>query len=370
MERVGIGGLLITDGGDRLLGILTTRDILFEDDPAVTVGQLMTPREQLITAPYGIRQEEAQQILRKHKIEKLPLVDAEDRIHGLITAKDVIKAAAYPHASRDTKGRLRVGAAVGVRPGYLDRAARLLEAGADVLVVDIAHGHSENAIDAVKTLRKRFGAIDLIAGNVATPEAVRDLAEAGCDAVKVGVGPGSICITRVVTGFGMPQLTAILRCSREARKWKIPIIADGGIRTSGDIAKALAAGAATVMVGNLLAGTTESPGVTVIRRGRKYKVIRGMASLSATMSRHGTEPGEQVDEDPEWSEVVPEGVEATVPYRGDAGEVLHQLVGGLRSALSYCGSRTIAEMQDKAEFVRITNAGLSESLPHDVEELP
>jgi IMP dehydrogenase len=369
MARAGIGGLLITDEGDRLLGILTTRDILFEDDPTVAVGQLMTPRERLITARYGISQQEAKQLLREHKIEKLPLIDAEGRLHGLITAKDVIKGEKYPYASRDAKGRLRVGAALGVRPGYLDRAARLLAAGADVLVVDIAHGHSDNAIDAVRALRKQFGAIELIAGNVATPEGVRDLAGAGCDAVKVGVGPGSICITRVVTGFGMPQLTAILRCAEEGRKLGVPIIADGGIRSSGDVAKALAAGAASVMVGGLLAGTTESPGFTVIRRGRKYKVIRGMASLSATMSRHGTEPGEQLDEDPEWAEVVPEGIEATVPYRGDVGEVLHQLIGGLRSALSYCGARNIAELQEKAEFVRITSAGLRESLPHDVEEL-
>ncbi len=368
MTQHGTGGLLVLHPDGRLAGILTTRDIRFETDPERLVAELMTPRERLVTAPPGTTLEQAMALLHRYKIEKLPLVDADDQVHGLITAKDILKRALHPHASKDNKGRLRVGAAIGVRPGFLDRAAALLAAGADVLVVDIAHGHSENAIRAVGALRQRFGNIEIIAGNVATAQGVRDLVEAGVDAVKVGVGSGSICITRVVTGFGVPQLTAIIECAAAGRELGVPIIADGGIRTSGDIAKALAAGASSVMIGSALAGTQESPGITVIRNGRKYKVSRGMASLSATLSRPAEGPDEEVEE-VEWEKVVAEGVEATVPYRGSVDEVLQQFVGGLRSALSYCGALDIAELAKKAEFVQITNAGLRESGPHDVEQL-
>lgn len=369
MEQHGIGGLLVVDEANHLLGVLTTRDLLFEDNLSRSVAEVMTPRERLVTGSPTTTQGEAKELFRRHRIEKLPLVDEEDRVHGLITAKDIVKRELHPHVSKDAKGRLRVGAALGVRPGFLKRAEALLRAGADVLVVDIAHGHSDNALDAVRALRREFGDIELIAGNVATGEGVRDLAEAGADAVKVGVGPGSICITRVVTGCGVPQLSAILDCAAVGRELGVPIIADGGVRNSGDLTKALAAGASSVMVGSLLAGTREAPGFTVIRNGRKYKVSRGMASLSAAISRYLAEARAGEAEEPDWEEVVPEGVEATVPYRGGVGEVLAQLIGGLRSGLSYCGAMNIAELQEKAEFVQITQAGLRESMVHDVESL-
>lgn len=366
MRQWETGGLLVIDG-EQLVGILTERDILFEDDPGRRVREIMTPRERLITAPPDTTMEEAKAILHRHKIEKLPLVDGDGRVHGVITSKDIEKLRKFPQATKDAKGRLRVGAAIGVRPGYLERTEVLLKAGADTIVVDIAHGHSDNAMAAVRALRRQFGEIDIIAGNVATAEGVEDLAEAGADAVKVGVGPGSICITRIVTGFGVPQLTAIIECSQAGRRLGIPIIADGGIRTSGDMVKALAAGAQTVMIGSLLAGTSESPGMTIMRRGRKYKVSRGMASLAANISRQGTEPGDKPPEEVDWQAVVAEGVEAVVPYRGDVGEVLSQLIGGLRSGLSYAGGRTIEELQANARFVRVTPAGVKESGPHDVE---
>ncbi len=370
MEQEGIGGILIVDGDGKLAGILTTRDLLFAEDLDQPVTAAMTGRDRLITAPVGTTIDEAKRILRRHRIEKLPLLDEDGRVHGLITSKDIVKREKYPLATRDSKGRLRVGAAIGVRPGFLERARLLLEAGADLLVVDIAHGHSDNAIRAIRELRREFGDIELVAGNVATAEGVRDLIAEGVDAVKVGVGPGSICITRLVAGFGVPQLSAILECARAARGTGVPIIADGGIRNSGDLTKALAAGASSVMVGSLLAGTTESPGIVVIRNGRRYKVVRGMASLGATFSRQRTEgeyaeTGQEID----WEKVVPEGVEATVPYRGAVSEVLAQLVGGLRSGLSYAGAFTIEELQANAEFIRITPAGQRESGPHDVEIL-
>jgi len=274
----------------------------------------------------------------------------------------------HPTATKDAKGRLRVGAAVGVQAGYLERAELLVKAGADVLVVDIAHGHSAHCIEAVRTLRAAFPNVDLVGGNVATAEGTLDLIEAGTDAVKVGVGPGSICITRIVTGFGVPQLTAIAECSDAARPFGVPIIADGGIRTSGDVVKALAAGASSVMVGSLLAGTDESPGVVVVRNSRRTKVSRGMASLAATMDRPDRQPKHE-GEDPGWTDVVAEGVEAAVPYRGPVDDLLTQMVGGLRSGLSYGGSHTIEELQANAEFVQITPAGVLESHPHDVDVL-
>ncbi len=371
MEEWDTGGILVVDHDNHLLGIITTRDLLFLEDDDKPVAEVMTPRERLITAPPGTTMEEAKRILWQHRIEKLPLVYEDDTVAGLITAKDIVNREKYPLATKDEKGRLRVGAAIGVRPGYLRRAEALLEAGVDVLVVDIAHGHSDNCINAVKELRREFGNdVEIIAGNVATAAGTVDLIEAGVDAVKVGIGPGSICVTRVVTGFGVPQITAIQECAKVAREADIPIIADGGVRNSGDLVKALAAGASTVMLGSLLAGTTESPGRIVIRNGRRYKIVRGMASLTANIDRQQVadevrETGQEID----WEKVVPEGVEAVVPYRGHVAEVLDQLIGGLRSGLSYGGAFTIEELWDNAEFIQITPAGLFESRPHDVEIL-
>jgi len=364
----GIGGVVIVDGERRPVGIVTTRDLLFAPDAEQPVTAVMTPRERLVTAPQGISLEEAKRLLHEHRIEKLPLIDVQGRLAGLITAQDITKLAQHPHASKDAKGRLRVAAAIGVHAADVERARLLLEAGADALVIDIAHGHADHMLAMIRRIRREFGDVELIAGNVATAEGVRDLAEAGVDAVKVGVGAGSICITRIVTGSGVPQLTAIAECAEAARAYDLPIIADGGIRTSGDIVKALAAGASTVMLGSLLAGTEESPGATVIRDGQKVKVTRGMASLSATISRELLEHGEDTF-DQDWEKVVPEGVEAVVPYRGAVAEVLQQLVGGLRSGMSYCGARSIAELQEKAEFIQMTPAGVRESGPHDVERL-
>ncbi len=371
MQEYDTGGILVVDDDHHLLGIITTRDLLFLEDDNLTVAEVMTPRPRVVTAPPGTSMEEAKRILWQHRIEKLPLVDDDDRVVGLITARDIVNREKFPLATKDEKGRLRVGAAIGVRPGFMRRAEALLEAGADVLVVDIAHGHSDNCIRAVRELRRQFGdEVEIIAGNVATAEGTADLIEAGADAVKVGIGPGSICVTRIVTGFGVPQITAIQECARVAREAGVPIIADGGIRNSGDLVKALAAGASSVMVGSLLAGTTESPGRVVIRNGRRYKIVRGMASLTANIDRQQVadevrETGEEID----WEKVVPEGVEAVVPYRGNVAEVLDQLVGGLRSGLSYGGAFTIEELWDNAEFIQITPAGLFESKPHDVEPI-
>jgi IMP dehydrogenase len=365
LEEHGSAGLLVVQDG-RLVGIVTARDLLFEDDLDRPVREVMTPRERLVTAPPGISMEEAKRILHAHRIEKLPLVDAEGHLVGLVTSRDIRSRMQHPHATKDGRGRLRVGAAVGVRGDYLERAEALVEEGVDLLVVDVAHGHSEAVLRAVRALRRRFPDVPIVAGNVATAEGTVDLIEAGADAVKVGVGPGSTCTTRVVTGAGVPQLSAILECARAARERGVPIIADGGIRNSGDITKALAAGASAVMLGNLLAGTEESPGATVIRNGRQYKTYRGMASLWATARRRSLDsPLEEED----IGQIVAEGIEALVPYRGKVADVLRQLVGGLRSGMSYCGARTIPELWENARFVRITPAGLRESLPHDVEPL-
>jgi IMP dehydrogenase len=369
MEAQGIGGLLVVDGGGELLGLLTTRDVLLAPDPLATVDTVMTPRAKIVTvtAPGKTDLETARRLLHEHRIEKLPLVDAHAHIVGLITAQDIIKIQEHPVATKDAKGRLRAGAAIGVRPSDLDRAAACVAAGADALVVDIAHGHSDHAINMVHELKARFPEVEVIAGNVATAEGVRDLAEAGADAVKVGVGSGSICITRVVTGFGVPQLTAILDCAAAAQALGVPLIADGGVRNSGDLTKALAAGAETVMVGSLLAGTEESPGASVVRDSQRFKVVRGMASLTANVDRQAIEQGDVDMED--WERVVPEGVEAVVPYRGAVDDILHQLVGGLRSGLSYAGATCISELQTNAEFIRITPAGVKESGAHDVQRL-
>lgn len=366
LEEHRITGLPVVDGAGRLVGLLSGRDILFVHDQEVTVRSVMTPRDRLITAPVGTTIGQAEDILQTHKVEKLPLINRDDRLQGLITLRDILKRSLHPESSKDQKGRLLVGAAVGVAGDYLDRAIELQRAGCDVVVLDIAHGHSENAISAIRHIRSRLHDVDLIAGNVATAEGTRDLVEAGADAIKVGVGPGSICITRVVTGVGVPQLTAVMDSVREANRYDVPVIADGGIRQSGDITKALAAGAATVMIGNLLAGTRESPGVITVKNGRRYKVSRGMASAGATLERRRREkPGWEGD--PDISDVVPEGVEGMVPFKGDVGEVLVQMVGGLRSGMSYLGARTLVELVERAQFIQITAAGFGESQPHDVD---
>jgi IMP dehydrogenase len=364
MAEYGVSGLLVEDQG-KLAGIITRRDITFEKNAKRRVSDLMT--KEVITAKAGTTIEQAKEILHKHRIEKLPLVDPKGRIAGLITSKDILKMDQYPHSAKDKKGRLLVGAAVGVKGDYLERTEALLEAGADTIVVDIAHGHSENAINTVHMIKKAFPNCDLIAGNVATGEGARDLIKAGVDAVKVGVGSGSICITRVVTGSGVPQLTAVIDAVKAAKEHDIPVISDGGIRTSGDLTKALAAGASSAMIGSMFGGTDESPGKTLVKNGKKYKMYRGMASYMASLGRKYREEGPQVVDGDDLNDYVPEGVEAMVPYKGSVVEILRQLAGGLRSGLSYCGARTIPEMQKNAEFVKITGAGFIESQPHDVD---
>jgi IMP dehydrogenase len=368
MAESGVGGLMVIDAESRLLGIVTTRDVLLANGGQEPIESVMTPLDKMVVAGVEESLDTARKKLHEHRVEKLPLIDSQGRVVGLITAQDIVKIQEHPNATKDSRGRLRVGVAIGVRPDDLDRAAACVEAGADVLVVDIAHGHSDHTMNMVKRLKVAFPHVAVIAGNVATAAGVEDLADAGADAIKVGVGSGSICITRIVTGFGVPQLTAISDCAEAARRVKIPIIADGGLRTSGDITKALAGGANTVMVGSMLAGTDESPGVTIVRQGRRYKVVRGMASLSANVERRKLDKGQELA-DEEWSEVVPEGVEALVPYRGSVVDILNQLVGGVRSGLSYAGAHTIEELWDKAEFIRITGAGMKESGAHDVETI-
>ena len=364
MLEYGVSGLLV-ETEDRILdGIITNRDIIFEKNMERKVAELMT--KNVITAKYGTTMEQAKEILHKHRIEKLPVVDDKKRIVGLITSKDIMKRDQYPSASKDKKGRLLVGAAVGVKGDFLERTEALLDAGADTIIVDIAHGHSDNAINTVNMIKKAFPNCELIAGNVATGEGARDLIKAGVDAVKVGVGSGSICITRVVTGSGVPQLTAVTESVKVSREYDIPVISDGGIRTSGDTTKALAAGASSVMVGSMFGGTDESPGKTLVKNGKKFKMYRGMASFYASLGRKYREEGLQVVDSNDLNDYVPEGVEAMVLYKGTVVEIIRQLVGGLRSGLSYCGAKTISEMQNNAEFIKITPAGYTESQPHDV----
>ena len=365
MAEYGVSGLLVEDGEGKLAGIITKRDTMFEKNGKRRVSDLMT--REVITAKAGTTIEQAKEILHKHRIEKLPLVDSKGRVAGLITSKDILKIDEYPHAAKDKKGKLLVGGAVGVKGDYLERTEALLGAGADTIVVDIAHGHSENAINTVRMIKKAFPSCDLIAGNVATGAGARDLIKAGVDAVKVGVGSGSICITRVVTGSGVPQLTAVIDAVKAANEYDIPVISDGGIRTSGDLTKALAAGASSAMIGSMFGGTDESPGKSLVKNGKKFKMYRGMASYMASLGRKYREEGEQVVDADDPNEYVPEGVEAMVPYKGSVVEIVRQLAGGLRSGLSYCGARTIPEMQKNAEFVRITGAGFIESQPHDVD---
>ncbi len=366
MRERGVGGLLVVDARGGLAGIVTERDLQFRDKPGQPLREVMTTK--LVVAPPDVSQAKAREILRDRKIEKLPLVDRDGRLRGLITAKDLKNRQRHPDASLDARGRLMVGAAVGVVGDYLERAAAVLEAGADALVVDVAHGHAEHAIRAVESLRRKFPKAELVAGNVATYEGARDLAAAGADGIKVGVGPGSICSTRIVSGAGVPQLTAILDCARLTREKGVPICADGGLRESGDLAKAFAAGASSVMLGSLLAGAEESPGWTVVRDGARWKIYRGMASLGATLTRKTKERRDDEDLNPiEVAEVVPEGVESMAPYKGPVADAIHQLIGGVRSGMSYSGAATLAEFWKKAEFIRITAASWAESRPHHLD---
>jgi IMP dehydrogenase len=367
MHEYGVSGLLVEEDGKRLAGIITRRDITFETNLQSKVLDLMS--KDVIVAKHGTTIEQAKKILHDHRIEKLPVIDDKNRIVGLITSKDILKMDQYPHASKDKKGRLLVGAAVGVKGDYLERTEALLESGSDIIVVDIAHGHSDNAINTVHMIKKAFPNCELIAGNVATGEGASDLIKAGVDAVKVGVGSGSICITRVITGSGVPQLTAIMDSVKAAKEYDIPIISDGGIRTSGDATKAIAAGSSSVMVGSLFGGTDESPGKTMIKNGKKFKMYRGMASFYASLGRKYREGSTQVADLADLNDYVPEGIEAMVPYKGSVVEIIRQLVGGLRSGLSYCGAKTIFQMQMNAEFIKITSAGYVESQPHDVDAL-
>jgi len=363
MKEKGVSGLLVTDSESKLAGILTRRDVMFESESTQLVKDVMT--KDVVTAKPGLSLDEAKEILRKNRIEKLPLVDESNHIKGLITTKDITNIENYPVASKDKKGRPLVGAAVGVKGDFLDRTESLLEAGADVIVVDIAHGHSENAVNTIRHIKKAFPDSELIAGNVATAAGAEELIKAGVDAVKVGVGSGSICITRVVTGSGVPQLTAILDCAKVGRQHDIPIISDGGIRTSGDVTKALAAGASSVMVGSILGGTDESPGSFISKNGKRFKIYRGMASFYASLGRKSKEIGHVSIED-DLNDYVAEGVEAMVPYKGSVADILKQLTGGVRSGLSYCGAHTIKQMQENAEFIKMSGAGFAESQPHDV----
>ena len=361
-ENKDISGLLVVDSNSKLIGIITERDLLFADRND-HIHDVMT--KDVVTAKPGVTLDEAKEILHKHRIEKLPIVDDSGIVKGLITSKDITNNADYPNASKDKKGRPLVGAAVGVKGDFLERSESLLEAGADVLVVDIAHGHSENALNTVRNIKKAFPDCELIAGNVATAQGTEDLIKAGVDAVKVGVGSGSICITRVITGSGVPQLTAVLDCAKIGKDHDIPIISDGGTRTSGDATKGLAAGASSVMVGSMLGGTDESPGTVLTKNGKRFKVYRGMASLAASIGRKSKLTG-SISLDDDLNDYVAEGVEAMVPYKGTVTDILKQLTGGVRSGLSYCGARTILQMQDNAEFIKMSRAGFAESQPHDV----
>ncbi len=359
MSQYRISGVPITVNG-KLQGIITNRDILFENDYSKKISQVMT-KENLITAPEGTTVEEAKDILKKHKIEKLPLVDNDNNLVGLITIKDIEKVKKYPNAAKDSKGRLLCGAAVGVTKDMMVRVDALVKANVDVITLDTAHGHSKGVLDAVKTIKAKYPELQIIAGNVATAEAVKDLIEAGADCIKVGIGPGSICTTRVVAGVGVPQLTAVMDCVEEANKYNIPIIADGGLKYSGDVVKALAAGAKICMMGSMFAGCEESPGETEIYKGRSYKVYRGMGSMAAmqcgSKDRYFQEDSKKL---------VPEGIEGRVPYKGYVSETIFQMLGGIRSGMGYLGAKTLDDLYKNARFVVQTSAGLRESHPHDI----
>jgi len=361
MDSFHISGVPVVDEHNKLIGILTNRDLRFEKDLNKPVKSLMTPYDKLITAKEGVSLEEAADILHKNKIEKLPIIDEEGHLKGLITIKDIKKKKEFPNACKDEFGRLRVAAAIGVGNG-IERAAALVGAGVDVLVLDSAHGHSQGIIDLVSEIKKRFE-VDVIAGNVATKEAVKALIDAGADAVKVGIGPGSICTTRIVAGVGVPQISAVDECAAEGAKYGVPIIADGGIKYSGEVAKALAAGASVVMLGSMLAGTEESPGEKIMYQGRQYKSYRGMGSIGAMQKGSNDR---YFQEGTAADKLVPEGIEGMVPFRGSIVDVVHQLIGGLRASMGYVGGATIKDFQERAEFVEITSAGLKESHVHDV----
>ncbi len=362
MRDFKIGGIPVIDGDGKLLGIITNRDLRFHKNMSSPVAEIMS-KDHLITASPGIELAEAEEILQEYKIEKLPIVDKDGKLSGLITYKDILKKKDKPYACKDEFGRLRVGAAVGVTADILDRIELLKQAGVDVIGIDTAHGHSKGVIDATKKVKSRYPDLEVIVGNVATYQAGKDLVKAGADAVKVGVGPGSICTTRVIAGVGMPQLTAVYEVARATKDAGIPVIADGGIRYSGDVVKALAAGASTVMIGSLFAGTEEAPGEVIIYEGRKFKSYRGMGSLEAM--EDGSKDRYFQDAEDDIKKLVPEGISGRVPFKGMVSEVLYQMVGGLRAGMGYCGARTILDLQ-KAQFIKITSAGVTESHPHDV----
>ncbi len=360
MEKYHISGVPITDDDNKLVGILTNRDIRFETDFSRKIKDVMTA-EKLITVPEGTTLKEAQEILRFYKIEKLPIVDEQGQLKGLITIKDIEKGIQYPNSAKDKNGRLLVGAAVGIAKDTMERVDALVGSKVDLVVLDTAHGHSKSVLEMVYRIKEKYPDLELMAGNVAVPEAVRDLVEAGADAIKVGIGPGSICTTRVIAGIGVPQLTAVYECALEAKKYDVPVIADGGIKYSGDIVKAIAAGARAVMIGSLFAGTEESPGDTEIYQGRSFKVYRGMGSIGAmacgSKDRYFQEDAKKF---------APEGVEGRVPYKGPLSDTIFQLIGGLRSGMGYCGCASIDQLIERAKFIRVTNAGYIESHPHDI----
>lgn len=365
MGKFRISGVPIVNNKEDqvLVGILTNRDLRFIEDYSIQISEVMTANN-LVTAPVGTTLDEASEILQKHRIEKLPLIDDKGVLKGLITIKDIEKVIEFPHSAKDKHGRLLAGAAVGVTGDAMTRIEKLVEAGVDVLVIDTAHGHSQGVLEQVNNVRTKYPDLDIIAGNVATAEATRELIEAGANIIKVGIGPGSICTTRVVAGVGVPQITAINDCATEASKYNIPIIADGGIKYSGDVAKALAAGAHTVMLGSLFAGVTESPGETEIFQGRRYKVYRGMGSVASMKSGSKDRYFQDTDD---AKKLVPEGIEGRVAYKGPLADTVHQLLGGLRAGMGYCGSKDLEDFRTNAKFIRMTGAGLRESHPHDVQ---
>ncbi|GAB4133951.1 MAG: IMP dehydrogenase [Raineya sp.] len=363
MSEFKIGGIPITDTSMKLKGIITNRDLRFQKDLSKSVLEIMT-KDNLITAQEGITLDQAEEVLQEHKIEKLPIINKEGKLVGLVTYKDIIRRKDFPNACKDELGRLRVGAALGVTPDILERVALLKNAGVDVIAIDTAHGHSKGVIDALKYVKSKYPEVQVIVGNVATGEGAKALAEAGADAVKVGVGPGSICTTRIVAGVGMPQLSAVFEAYKALQEIGVPIIADGGIRYSGDLVKALAGGASSIMIGSLLAGTDESPGKVVIFEGRKFKTYRGMGSLEAMEA--GSKDRYFQDAEDDIKKLVPEGIVGQVPYKGTVAEVLYQMAGGLRAGMGYCGAKTIQDLQEKAQFVKITASGIRESHPHDV----
>jgi len=362
MQQYKISGIPIVSSDNKLIGIITNRDLRFDPEESRPVSDLMT-KDGLITAPVGTDLGQAEVILQKFRIEKLPVVDKQGRIKGLITFKDIQKRKKFPNACKDKFGRLRAGAAVGIASDTLERVAALVKAGADIVVIDTAHGHSEGVINMVKSIRKKFD-VDLIAGNVATAEATVDLIKAGADCVKVGIGAGSICTTRVIAGVGVPQVSAVMECAKAAAKFNVPVISDGGIKQTGDVPKAIAGGADSVMLGGMFAGTEEAPGEKVLYEGRSFKIYRGMGSIEAM--KQGSKDRYFQDVEDDINKLVPEGIEGIVPYKGNVGETIYQLIGGLRSAMGYCGAKNIKEMKTKTRFVMITNAGLRESHPHDV----